>query len=223
MIANKSAIGLRITHLALMALTILLTAGCTSNSNNTTNNCPAGVCGDGNKGNTNNGGPGRGTPSSGPSGSGTPSSAPSSGSKSGGTPGSEGPPGGNKASPADGRKILKYYDLAIPHGHYVDLDGQAINNQSSGADDIYFFSGFVNFPAPVEMGIIENANIDYCSTRSQRVPRGEALDLRSVKTTQSICVRTGAGRWAVARVVDSEGLYDDVVAGGSIILRVGFP
>ncbi|MGI5380535.1 hypothetical protein ACQEV2_41245 [Streptomyces sp. CA-251387] len=103
----------------------------------------------------------------------------------------------------------------------MDVDGKAITNQYGNADDIYFFSGYFTFSAPVQMGVIDNVNIPACSTLSERAD--ETVDLRQVEKTQSLCIQTGEGRWVLARVLDTEAPPPDGIGpGSSVTLKFEF-
>ncbi|MCC9711748.1 hypothetical protein E4N62_44990 [Streptomyces sp. MNU76] len=210
---------------AMVLAATLATGSCTSNSNNTENNCPNGVCGESNDGNT--------TGASGSDGGSTDGKTGSGGTESegedatGGASGGESPAGGATSGTGsggetgdDGDRSAASYDLKIPHDHYVDVDGKAITNQSGNADDVYFFSGYFSFSAPVQMGVIENANIPACSTLSERAD--ETVDLRNVKTTQSLCIQTDEGQWVLATLLDAEEPPGGIGPGSSVTLRFKF-
>ncbi|MGA5527483.1 MULTISPECIES: hypothetical protein [Streptomyces] len=95
-----------------------------------------------------------------------------------------------------------------------------MSNRAGSADDFYFYSGIFDFSAPVEMGVIDEANIPNCSTFSERTT--ETVNLRYVESGQSLCIRTSEGRWVLARITAASAPPDGVAAGGSVTLRFEF-
>ncbi len=155
-----------------------------------------------------------------PSATSTPSSTPGS------TPNST--PSGSGIHALD-NAMTGVYDIEVPHRHYLDIDAQAISDTPNRAHDLDFFSGWIRRTVPggdqgtsplVEIGVIDDANVPKCATRSRRI--ADTMFLGTMKETQSLCVLTSERRWALLQVADATVPEGGAVAGGSVVFHIGF-
>ncbi|SPF05346.1 hypothetical protein [Streptomyces sp. MA5143a] len=114
----------------------------------------------------------------------------------------------------------------MPHDHYLDVEKPAIDTEAGPDKELYFFSGWIQIPREegggygdyLDVGVIDDTDLPNCSARSRRMT-SDTMNLSSVQSDQSMCVRSNGGEWAVLKITE---LHRET-AGGSVTFDVSFP
>ncbi|GAA0916899.1 MULTISPECIES: hypothetical protein [Streptomyces violaceusniger group] len=95
------------------------------------------------------------------------------------------------------------YNVSLPQQAVLDIDGREVTTYKNKNTDLLHVGGLVSIPKPngesegVKLGVIDDLDIPYCSTRAELIP---AIPARTLKNDESLCVQTNEGRWALVQV-----------------------